>query len=123
MENIQKNILIVDDEADILFLLGEFLSKEGFRVLTANSGANALDKLKEFQVDLVLLDVAMPEMSGLETLSRMKKFEACPPVIMITAYRDAEKVVEAFRNGAYDCIFKPFDLKYLRKSVLAKLLV
>jgi DNA-binding NtrC family response regulator len=54
---------------------------------------------------------------------KMKQSGTCPPVIMITAYKDAEKVVEAFRAGAYDCIFKPFDLKYLRESVLAKLLV
>ena len=118
-----KNILVVDDEADILLVLAEFLNKEGFHVLTANSGARAIEKLKEFQVDLILLDIAMPEMNGIETLKQMKTSGACPPVIMITAYKDAEKVVEAFRSGAYDCIFKPFDLKYLRESVLAKLLV
>jgi DNA-binding response OmpR family regulator len=119
----QKKILIVDDEPDILLVLGEFLSKEGFRVLTAKSGPQALDKIREFKVDLVLLDIAMPGMTGLETLAEMRKISKDTAVIIITAYKDAEKVVEAFRLGAFDCIFKPFDLKYLRKSVLAKLLI
>jgi DNA-binding NtrC family response regulator len=117
----KAQILVVDDEPDILLVLGEFLSNEGFRVLTAKNGRQALEKLKEFKVDLVLLDVAMPELNGIETLKEAKKLYPDISVIMITAYRDAEKVVEAFRLGAFDCIFKPFDLKYLRKSIMAKL--
>jgi DNA-binding NtrC family response regulator len=118
----QGMILLVDDEDDILMVLGEFLSREGFKVLTANSGEKALAKIKEYPVNLVLLDMAMPGMNGIDTLKELRKIRPETAVIMITAYRDAEKVVEAFRLGAYDCIFKPFDLKYLREAVMAKLL-
>jgi len=117
-----SSIMIVDDEPDILIVLGEFLSKEGFKVLTAKDGRQAIEKIKEHKVDLVLLDMAMPNMNGIETLRELKKLKPEVSVIMITAYRDAEKVVEAFRLGAYDCIFKPFDLKYLRQAVMVKLL-
>lgn len=118
----KSTILIVDDEPDILLVLGEFLSREGFRVVTAGDGEQGLEKIKEMPVDLVLLDMAMPKMNGIETLREIRKVKPEMSVIMITAYRDAEKVVEAFRLGAYDCIFKPFDLKYLRQAVMAKLL-
>jgi DNA-binding NtrC family response regulator len=122
MEREKKaSILIVDDEPDILVVLGEYLSSEGFKVLTAKDGKQALEKLKQYPVDLILLDIAMPEMNGIDTLREAKKIKPDLPAIMITAYRDAEKVVEAFRLGAYDCIFKPFDLKYLRKAIMAKL--
>ncbi len=122
MPDKKSSIMIVDDEPDILIVLGEFLSKEGFKVLTAKDGRQAIEKLKGNKVDLVLLDMAMPNLNGIETLRELKKLKPDVSVIMITAYRDAEKVVEAFRLGAYDCIFKPFDLKYLRQAVMAKLL-
>lgn len=118
----KSGILVVDDEPDIVLVLGEFLAKEGFRVYTANRGEQAVEKVKEFPVDLVLLDLAMPGMDGIEALKKIKEIKPGINVIMITAYHDAEKVVSAFRMGAYDCIFKPFDLKYLRTAILAKLL-
>jgi DNA-binding NtrC family response regulator len=118
----KSSIMIVDDEPDILVVLGEYLSKEGFKVLTASDGKKAIEKVKENKVDLILLDMAMPNLNGIETLREIKKLKPEISVIMITAYRDAEKVVEAFRLGAYDCIFKPFDLKYLRQAVMVKLL-
>jgi DNA-binding NtrC family response regulator len=116
------SILIIDDEPDILVVLEEFLSKEWFKVLTAKSGKDAIAKLSLNEIDLVLLDMAMPDMNGIEILKELKKIKPNIAVIMITAYRDAEKVVEAFRLGACDCIFKPFDLKYLRQAVMSKLL-
>lgn len=116
------SIMIVDDEPDILVVLEEFLSKEWFKVLTARNGKDAVEKLSSNDIDLILLDMAMPDMNGIETLKELKKIKPNISVIMITAYRDAEKVVEAFRLGACDCIFKPFDLKYLRQAVMSKLL-
>lgn len=118
----KSSIMVVDDEQDILIVLGEFLSREGFKVLTASNGKMAIEKMSEQKIDLVLLDMAMPGLNGIETLRELKKIRPEVSVIMITAYRDAEKVVEAFRLGAYDCIFKPFDLKYLRQAVMVKLL-
>ena len=116
------SIMIVDDEPDILLVLEEFLRKEWFKVLTARTGKDAIEKLRTNDIDLILLDMSMPDMNGIETLMELKKIKSDISVIMITAYRDAEKVVEAFRLGACDCIFKPFDLKYLRQAVMAKLL-
>jgi DNA-binding NtrC family response regulator len=118
----KSKILIVDDEPDIVLVLGEFLAGEGFTVLTASNGAQAIEKIKEYPVDLAIMDVAMPTMNGIETLRQLKQIKPKLPVIMITAYRDAEKVVEAFRLGAFDCIFKPFDFKYLRTSITGSLL-
>ncbi|MBU2567962.1 MAG: response regulator [Elusimicrobia bacterium] len=120
----QKNgkVLIVDDEPDMVLVLGDFLAKEGFKVYTSHSGEQAIEKIKNEQIDMVLLDLAMPGMGGLETLVEIKKIKPETHVMMITAYRDAEKVVQAFRLGAFDCIFKPFDFKYLRESIFAKLL-
>jgi len=117
-------ILIVDDERDILITLSKYLTDEGFEVKTLNNSRDTLNLIKEksWIPDLILLDIALPEMSGLELLKHIKEELPKMNVIMITAYRDAEKVVEAFRLGAYDCIFKPFDLKYLRKAIKAKLL-
>ena len=115
-------ILVVDDEPDLVIILSNFLSKEGFKVYTAHTGQQAIEKIKNNPIDLVLLDIAMPVMDGIETLKQIKKIKPEVNVIMITGYRDAEKVVQAFRLGAYDCLFKPFDFKYLRKSILATLL-
>ena len=120
----KSTIMIVDDEPDILLVLSDFLRNEGFTVLTATNGNEALDVVNASKktIDLVLLDMAMPHMNGIETLKELKKIRPEMSAIMITAYRDAEKVVEAFRLGAYDCIFKPFDLQYLRRAVMVKLL-
>jgi DNA-binding NtrC family response regulator len=117
-----SKILIVDDDPDIVLVLGDYLAGEGFAVLTANNGVLAIEKIKEHSVDLAIVDVAMPMMNGLATLKQLKLINAALPVIMITAYRDAEKVLEAFRLGAHDCIFKPFDFEYLRTSIAGSLL-
>ena len=118
----KSSIMIVDDEPDITMVLGEFLSREGFRTLVAHTGEQALEKFKKEKIGLVLLDLAIPGMDGIEILKKLKELDKDTNVIMITAYRDAEKVVQAFRLGAYDCIFKPFDFKYLRESITARLL-
>ncbi|MFN3967177.1 MAG: response regulator [Endomicrobiia bacterium] len=115
-------ILIVDDEPDLVLILGDFLSKEGFKVYTAHTGEQAIEKIRNNPIDLVLLDIAMPVMDGIEILKQIKKIKPDISVIMITAYKDAEKIVQAFRLGALDCIYKPFDFKYLRKSIFAALL-
>lgn len=118
----KRSVLIVDDEPDIQLVLGEFLKKEGFNIVEASNGEEAIQKVKNGGIDLALLDIAMPKMNGIEALREIKSLRPDLPVIMITAYRDAEKVVECFRLGAFDCIFKPFDLKYLRASLMAKLI-
>ena len=122
VKNKKHSILVIDDEKDILLVLSNFLGDEGFKVYTSESGKDGLQTIQNEDAGMVLLDISMPEMNGIEVLSEIRKIKPELPIIMITAYRDAEKVVEAFRLGAFDCIFKPFDLKSLRKSIMAKLI-
>ena len=122
MEKKQKSILVIDDESDVCEILEQFLVQEGYRVYLAFNGDEGIKKYIERRPDGVLLDIALPRKNGIEILRELKKIDPDCNVIMITAYRDAEKVVEAFRLGAYDCIFKPFDFDYLRKALMAKLI-
>ncbi|MGA2091262.1 MAG: response regulator [Endomicrobiales bacterium] len=117
----KRSIMIVDDEPDIVLVLAEYLEGEGFSVLTAKSGEQAIAKAREHPIDLSIVDISMPVISGIETLTQMKKSKPHLPVIMITAFRDAEKVLEAFRQGANDCIFKPLDFDYLMSSIISSL--
>ncbi len=117
----KTKILIVDDDPDIVLTLSTFLAEEGFKVYTATKPSQAIEYVQNYPVDLALIDLALPEMNGVELLKKIKEIKPNIEAIMITAYKDAEKVVEAFRVGAFDCIFKPFNLKYLRNAILAKM--
>jgi len=112
-------ILVVDDHDDIREVLSLFLKKEGYPVFEAANGNDAVEQFKKNSPKLVFLDIRLPDFDGIEVLRRIKEIKNDTPVIMITAYRDAEKVVQAFRLGAYDCIFKPFDLAYIKTAVMS----
>ena len=106
----KRTLLIVDDEQDMLQLLRRSLEPDlACRVETAASGAKALDILKRQHVDLVLADIKMQGMSGLELLAAIKSESPDQTVIMMTAFGKIEIAVEAIKNGAYDFITKPFD--------------
>jgi two-component system nitrogen regulation response regulator NtrX len=100
-------LLVVDDEPQILQVVSGILQDEGFEVLTAPDGESALKRVGEDLPDLVLLDIALPGMDGLEVLDRLKRQYATLPVIMISAYGSVENAVRATRLGAYDFIEKP----------------
>ncbi len=104
-----ETILIVDDEINYTLILAAVLEDEGFETLTANSGTEAMATLAESDVDLVLTDMKMPAMDGIDLLERIKKEDADLPVIMMTAHGTVEKAVEAMQKGAYNYILKPFD--------------
>lgn len=104
-----ETILIVDDERNYTLILAAVLEDAGFETLTANSGAEAIDILAQSDVDLVLTDMKMPSMDGIELLEQIKKADSDLPVIMMTAYGTVEKAVEAMQKGAYNYILKPFD--------------
>ncbi|BBO70504.1 acetoacetate metabolism regulatory protein AtoC [Desulfosarcina alkanivorans] len=108
-----ETILIVDDEKNYTLILAAVLEDEGFETLTANSGPEALDILSDSDVDLVLTDMKMPGMDGIDLLERVKKEDADLPVIMMTAHGTVEKAVEAMQKGAYNYILKPFDNEQL----------
>ncbi|MFA6499310.1 MAG: response regulator, partial [Desulfurivibrionaceae bacterium] len=102
-----KTILIIDDEASIRESLSGILSDEGFQTLSAEDGQQGLALLEEEQVDLVLLDIWMPGLDGLEVLKRIKESQADLPVIMISGHGTIETAVQATKMGAYDFIEKP----------------
>jgi two-component system NtrC family response regulator len=104
-----ENILIVDDEKNYPMIIGELLQEEGYTSLTASSGMEALDILNTELIDLVLTDVKMPGMSGIQLLEKIKEIKPDIPVIIMTAYGSVEKAVEAMHMGAYTFILKPFE--------------
>ncbi|MGD8519623.1 MAG: sigma-54 dependent transcriptional regulator [Desulfobacterales bacterium] len=116
-----ETILIVDDEKNYLTILTAILEEEGFEVLTALSGQEALDIRKTSDVDLVLTDMKMPVMDGIELLEHIKAIDPDLPVVMMTAHGTVDKAVEAMQKGAYSYILKPFDnerlIIYVKKAI------
>lgn len=101
-------IHLIDDEPIIHDVLGQLLSSEGYQVEISSSGEEALAKFQEQKFDLVLLDLLMPGMDGLEVLKQIKRMDPEAPVIIITAYASVESALTAMKMGAYDYIQKPF---------------
>ncbi len=104
-----ENILIVDDEKNYTMIIGEILQEEGYASISASSGMEALDILNNEIIDLVLTDVKMPGMSGIQLLENIKEINPDIPVIIMTAYGSVEKAVDAMHRGAYTFILKPFE--------------
>ena len=113
----EERILIVDDEYLIRWTLQQNLEKEGYEVLLAESGEEALLKLQKEVPDLVLLDIQLPGMDGFEVLERILTMDQDVVTIMITAYEDVDRVVKAMQSGALDYITKPFNLDKIRLSI------
>jgi DNA-binding NtrC family response regulator len=116
-EMAEERILIVDDEYLIRWTLQQNLEKEGYEILLAESGEEALEKLQKEVPDLVLLDIQLPGMDGFEVLERILRMDRDVVTIMITAYEDVDRVVKAMRSGAFDYIIKPFNLDKIRLSI------
>ena len=106
----KRHLLVVDDETDMLFLLKRSLEPDlNCRVVTAASGEAAVERLKEDRFDLVLADIKMPGMNGLQLLEEIRRHRPELTVVMMTAHGDVETAVKAMKKGAYDYITKPFD--------------
>ena len=104
-----EKLLIVDDEPDMLKLLGMIIrDKTQYETITTNNPAEALDLGKRGGYDLVITDLKMPGLDGVEMLEAVKKYDADIPVIIITAYGTVETAEESLRKGAFDFITKPF---------------
>ncbi|MBI4536456.1 MAG: response regulator [candidate division NC10 bacterium] len=114
-------IMVVDDEPDAVELLQEFLVAKGYEVLTATAGEEALQKVREERPHLILLDVRMPGMNGLEVLRRVRQIDQEVGVIMVTAVNEEETGREALALGAFDYVVKPLDLAYLERSLWYKI--
>jgi DNA-binding NtrC family response regulator len=110
-------ILIVDDEVVVCDLLKNYLTLKGYEVYTASDGYTAINKVKEVCPHLVLLDIVMPGISGIQLLKEIKKLNPKTEIIMITAVPDQGIITESIDLGAYDCIRKPMDLKHVENVV------
>ena len=114
-------VLVVDDEPEAVELLVEFLSAKGYEVLTATNGEEAVRRVKEDRPHLVLLDVRMPKMDGMEALRRIREIDPEMGVIMVTGVNEEDVGRKALEQGAFDYIVKPLDLKYLERSLWYKI--
>ncbi|AMA73726.1 MULTISPECIES: response regulator [Aneurinibacillus] len=110
-------VLIVDDDVDICFLMATAIQSEQVEIITTHSGQEALELYAQRHPELVLLDIQLPEMNGIEVLSKMKEMDEDCQVIMVTAYATIETAVQAMKLGALDYICKPFKLPHLRETV------
>ena len=109
MESFGGNILVVDDDADIREVLADRLESLGYRVFAAETAKVGLELLERQNPQLVLLDIEMPDMNGIDMLREIRRGEHDVTVVMITAYGTIERAVEAMKEGAYDFIPKPFE--------------
>jgi DNA-binding response OmpR family regulator len=116
-----NKLLIVDDEIEICEFLKSFFEDRDFKVATACDGNKALEQMNVFQPEVVLLDIQMPGMDGLQTLKKIKETYPRVKVIMVTAVETQEKIEEAMRLGADNYITKPLSLEYLEKDVQDKI--
>jgi DNA-binding NtrC family response regulator len=115
--NTFKNILVVDDEVEMRIALETTLKREGHSITIAENGEQALEKLGESTFDLVLTDVKMPKMNGVELLKALKKKSSSTVAIMMTAYGDIDNAVETIKAGAFDYLLKPFSAEILIATI------
>jgi PAS domain S-box-containing protein len=114
-------VLIVDDEPDICMALGDFLKHAGYAVRTVHSGQNALREVEGGQIGVVILDLGLPDMNGLDVLRRVKKFDPLLPVIVLSASTQESHTVEALHCGAFTYLTKPYnsyELKFALRQIL-----
>jgi DNA-binding NtrC family response regulator len=113
----EPRILIVDDDPAQRSLLDSFLGGQGFKTITVPSGERALEVLRSQSVDMMISDVRMPGLSGLETLRRARQIRGGLPILLVTAHADIRDAVGAMRDGAVNYLSKPIDLDELLASV------
>ncbi len=113
----KTNLLVVDDDPGHLEMLRATLSGWGHRVETAEDGEEAVDKVKRHPFDLVLTDVRMAQMGGIEALKAIKEYNPSIPVLIMTAYSSVDSAVDALKSGAYDYLTKPLDFDVLELTV------
>src|SRR5208337_4222006 len=109
MSESEAKILVADDEETHRSILSRLMMNEGFEVVTAGDGKDTLDSIASHRPDVVLLDLMMPGMNGMQVLNLVKEKDLDLPVIMITGYADVPGAVEAMRTGAHDYLAKPFN--------------
>ncbi|MFH1877951.1 MAG: response regulator [Candidatus Omnitrophota bacterium] len=116
-----ETILVIDDEKEICKLLEKFLTLKGYRAIVANSAEEGIRKLKEANPRVILLDIRMPGLDGIEAIKKIREIDKKVGIIMATAVIDQGIAQETVKLGASDYILKPFDLDYLEKSLMVKI--
>ena len=111
------SVLVVDDDEDICLYLKEFLTREGYGVVIATQPQDALAEIVDGNCHLVLLDVRMPQMDGVEFLRKIRSIDPELCVIIITAYPSVEGAVDSMKADAFDYLLKPFDVDQLRQVI------
>jgi DNA-binding NtrC family response regulator len=117
MIKIPTQILLVDDEKDFVEMLAMRLTESGERVIPAYSGQECLNKLKEDDFDVVILDIKMPGMDGIQTLRQIKQNHPLVEVIMLTGHGTTQTAVEGMKLGAFDYLLKPADFEDLEEKL------
>ncbi|MBW2043191.1 MAG: sigma-54-dependent Fis family transcriptional regulator [Deltaproteobacteria bacterium] len=112
-----SHILIVDDDLNHLKTLKTIVKSWGYQVSTADDGVKAVESVKERPFALILMDVRMAQMSGIEALQRIKQYNPAIPILIMTAYSSVDSAVEALKSGAYDYLTKPLDFEVLKISL------
>lgn len=113
----QKTLLFIDDEPQLLNVFQKFYSEKNFLVLTAESGAKGLVLVKREKPDLIILDIRMPKMDGIQTLEKLRKTDKQTKVIMLTGYGTADTIRKTADLEVSDFVSKPFDLEALLKVI------
>jgi DNA-binding NtrC family response regulator len=116
-EDIKADVLLVDDEEQFLKVLSKRMEGRGLKVDTSVSGEEALEKVKGKEFDAIILDLAMPGMSGIETLKRIRSENPDVQIIMLTGHGSVEKGVEALKAGAVDFLEKPADINKIMEKI------
>src|SRR5919197_2175248 len=116
-----NKLLLIDDEADVQYSFRRIFDSPEIELTTASSGEEGLKLMARVRPDLVMMDVRMGGMNGLETLRRIRQMDAKLPVIMMTAYGTTQTAIEAMKLGAYDYLLKPFDVPKLKQTIAAAL--
>jgi len=117
IDNINAKVLLVDDEEDFLTALSQRLELRGLQVRTATSGEAAIAKIHEEEFDLIVLDLAMPGIDGIETLRKIKSIQANAEIVMLTGHGSIKTSMEAMKLGAEDFLEKPVDFSQLLEKI------
>ncbi|HHS13663.1 MAG TPA: sigma-54-dependent Fis family transcriptional regulator [bacterium] len=113
----KAKLLIIEDNEDLVFTLNNVLKKEGHKVISVSSAEAGIDIFQKEIIDLVLLDLKLPKMDGIQALNKIKEFDPDALVIMMTALTDPKPAIEAMKKGAYDYLMKPFELDEMKLVV------
>ncbi len=110
-------LLIVDDESSIRYAMERGLRIEGLKIITTETAQAGIDAVNYHRPDVVICDIRLPDMSGLDAFHKMREIDPHLPIIIITAHATTDSAIEAMKRGAFDYILKPYDLNELKEAV------